>query len=270
MLAFFDVHVKRILHLRSRKRSRLYYYNVEGTTAPHADDMFNRITDDWVTIVDRRHTEAEVVDAWATVARVERIRPKRMLQKNIGTPRLPPRLPVLPKLSTCEPTFNPLAEQAFAPDGKHTTHTPLVNKRVPRRPQKRPMLPKLPTIAPAPGPLVGQPGAKDGNNATSTNAQMPGQAGATCTEEADGTTISEPEPWERRPLLRVRKPVTPAEQLESELWAARLGFCGLEQLVVLPGKVDGIPATIKCHPFRYMDHKETAVITKRAAGKESV
>ena len=32
----------------------------------------------------------------------------------------------------------------------------------------------------------------------------------------------------------VRRPVTPSEQLESELWAARLGLCGWWQLAALP------------------------------------
>ena len=109
-LALFDVHGKRILHLRLRKRSDLYYCNVEGTTAPHADDTFNRITNDWVAVVDRLHTDAEVVDAWATVARVEGIQPRRLARYDRGAPQLPPKLPVLPELLTFEPTLDPLAE----------------------------------------------------------------------------------------------------------------------------------------------------------------
>ena len=66
---------------------------------------------------------------------------------------------------------------------------------------------------------------------------------------------------------KVRRPVTTAEQLESELWAARLGFCGWWQLAALPGKADGIPSTFKSHPFRYIDHKEAAAIRKRPATK---
>ena len=46
----------------------MYYCDVEGTPAPHIDDTFNRITDDWVTVVNRLHIETEVVDAWATVS----------------------------------------------------------------------------------------------------------------------------------------------------------------------------------------------------------
>ena len=66
---------------------------------------------------------------------------------------------------------------------------------------------------------------------------------------------------------KVQRPVTTVEQLESELWAARLGFCGWWQLAALPGKADGIPTTFKRHPFRYIDHKEAAAIKKRPATK---
>ena len=55
--------------------------------------------------------------------------------------------------------------------------------------------------------------------------------------------------------------------MESELWAARLGFCGWWQLAALPGKADGVPATFRSHPFRYIDHKEAAAIRKRPATK---
>ena len=37
----------------------------------------------------------------------------------------------------------------------------------------------------------------------------------------------------------------------------------------MPGKVDKIPNVFKCHPFRYIDHKEEASIRKRAVGRES-
>ena len=94
----------------------MYYCDVEETTAPHADDKFNRITNDWVTVVDRLHTNAEVVDAWATLAQVERIRPGRLTRHDRGAPQLPPKLPVLPELSKFEPTLDPLVEQPFAPD----------------------------------------------------------------------------------------------------------------------------------------------------------
>ena len=60
--------------------------------------------------------------------------------------------------------------------------------------------------------------------------------------------------------------VHPARQLESELWAARLGFCGEHQLESLPGHVTGIPDRFHCLPFRYVPHKEWARIRKQAAG----
>lgn len=117
-LVYFDVHDKRILYLRLRKCSGLYYCDVEGMSAPHTKDTFNRITDDWVTVVDSLQTDTEVVDAWVTVARVERIIPKRLLQREHGAPRLPPKIPMLPELLTFEPMLDLLAEQPFVPDGR--------------------------------------------------------------------------------------------------------------------------------------------------------
>ena len=66
-----------------------------------------------------------------------------------------------------------------------------------------------------------------------------------------------------------RKPVSKADLLESELWAARLGFCGEGQLDALPGKVEGIPTQFQHHPFRFIDFKEQARIRKQAAGREA-
>ena len=74
-------------------------------------------------------------------------------------------------------------------------------------------------------------------------------------------------PTEKRTRSCVRRPETPAEQLELELWATRLGFYGWGQLTAHTGKVDGIPETFKCHLFRFKDHKEESAIEKRAAGK---
>ena len=43
-----------------------------------------------------------------------------------------------------------------------------------------------------------------------------------------------------------------AQQLESELWAARLGFCGEEwQLDVIPGCAEGTPNQSDYHPSRF-------------------
>ena len=36
-------------------------------------------------------------------------------------------------------------------------------------------------------------------------------------------------------------------------------------MVVLPGKVDGIPKTFEWHPFRFLDHKEQVAIKKHVA-----
>lgn len=45
------------------------------------------------------------------------------------------------------------------------------------------------------------------------------------------------------PLLvnTVSHPVTARDHLTSELWAARLGYCGTQQLSIIPGNVTGIP-----------------------------
>ena len=61
----------------------------------------------------------------------------------------------------------------------------------------------------------------------------------------------------------------PAKQLESELWAARLGFCGEWQLDVLPACATGLPNQFDYHPFRFIDHKEQARIRKRAVGRKA-
>ena len=63
----------------------------------------------------------------------------------------------------------------------------------------------------------------------------------------------------------MRRPVTQTEQLESEMWVVRLRFCGWWQLAALPGKVEGMPKLIKCHPFCFLYHKEEAIIKKRTA-----
>ena len=94
----------------------MYYCDVDGTTTPHTDDAFNRIKDDWVTAVDRLHTNTETVDTWATVARVEKIQPRRLARHDRSAPRLPPKLLVLPELSTFKPTLDPLAERTFVPE----------------------------------------------------------------------------------------------------------------------------------------------------------
>ena len=68
----------------------------------------------------------------------------------------------------------------------------------------------------------------------------------------------------------VRRPVTPSEQLESELWAAQLGFCGWWQLAALPGRAEGVPKSFSGHPFRFLDHKEQAAIKKQAATRTAL
>ena len=66
-----------------------------------------------------------------------------------------------------------------------------------------------------------------------------------------------------------RRPVQPAQQLESELWEARLSFCSEWQLDAIPGCADGIPNQFDYHPFRFLDHKEQARIRKQAAARSA-
>ena len=53
-------------------------------------------------------------------------------------------------------------------------------------------------------------------------------------------------------------------QLESELWAARMGHCGKDQLISPATRADGLPNNFVFHPFCYIDWKEQARIRKRA------
>ena len=66
---------------------------------------------------------------------------------------------------------------------------------------------------------------------------------------------------------RVSRPVSASEQLTSELWAARLGYCGTDQLMLIPSHSVGTPPTFKCHPFRFLDVKEDARIQRQPRGQ---
>ncbi len=65
-------------------------------------------------------------------------------------------------------------------------------------------------------------------------------------------------------------PVPPSTLTESELWMLRLGSPGEDQLDLMLGKVRGIPAEFKYHPFRHIDWKEEACIKKQNACKSAV
>ena len=82
---------------------------------------------------------------------------------------------------------------------------------------------------------------------------------------ASGTTDDKPP---RHSVLR-KRPSNPAKQLEAELWAARLGYCGEWQLSVLPGGADGIPNEFEPHPFCFVDMKEQARVRKQNAGRKA-
>ena len=55
-------------------------------------------------------------------------------------------------------------------------------------------------------------------------------------------------------------PTTCARQVESEVWALRLGSPGEHQLDVLPKHVLGLPPVLEYHPFRNINFKEWAYI----------
>ena len=57
--------------------------------------------------------------------------------------------------------------------------------------------------------------------------------------------------------------------LESELWAARLGYCSEWQLAKIPLHADGTPSKFFPHPLRLIDHKEQARVRKQPAGSQS-
>ena len=61
-------------------------------------------------------------------------------------------------------------------------------------------------------------------------------------------------------VARTVAPTDPARQLEAELWAARMAFCGEATLMELPNSATGVPKRFRSHPFRYIDHKEAARI----------
>ena len=76
-----------------------------------------------------------------------------------------------------------------------------------------------------------------------------------CEEESANITIEAPSINPRR------------QQLEADLWQARLGHCGEWQLKVIPHAVEGTPAHFTPHPFSSYDHYNRARIRKIPATK---
>ena len=72
----------------------------------------------------------------------------------------------------------------------------------------------------------------------------------------------EPDPQVLR-VNTVSRPVTKVEHLSSELWAARLGYCGSQQLALIPANTEGTPSKFRCHPLRFIDVKEEASIKRQ-------
>lgn len=75
----------------------------------------------------------------------------------------------------------------------------------------------------------------------------------------DQNEDEDPDPQVLR-VNAVSRPVTKVEHLTSELWAARLGYCGSHQLALIPPNTTGTPSRFRCHPFRFIDVKEEAAI----------
>ncbi len=86
---------------------------------------------------------------------------------------------------------------------------------------------------------------------------------------AEGTTSAAPRSVRRKAAPRSRitiRPTNRARQLKSELWAARLGHCGEDQLKRLAQHADRLPTSFEFHPFRFIDWRAQARIWKQAAG----
>lgn len=98
----------------------------------------------------------------------------------------------------------------------------------------------------------------------STRASTPNQ---TTSHTASKTT--KPTTPKRNRRRQGTRPVHPSRQIESELWAARLGHCSEWQLEHLPGGVTGTPDRFDLHPFRFVDHREQARIQRKAAGRQA-
>ena len=56
-------------------------------------------------------------------------------------------------------------------------------------------------------------------------------------------------------IHKLKHPTTKSRQLEAEIWAARLGFCGEWQLDTITANADGLPPKFRPHPLRFIDTK---------------
>ena len=71
------------------------------------------------------------------------------------------------------------------------------------------------------------------------------------------------------PSSKVGRPTSRRSQLEAELWAARLGFCGEDQLCQITSAAEGLPAKLHPHHFRFIDSKEQARIKRQPASSST-
>jgi hypothetical protein len=217
--------------------------------------MYNKFSEDWVTTIDESSTDEEVVEAWATVATIGRVQAKEKTRRELGAPYTPAQLPAIPEESLFDPILDPLAEQPLD----------LARHIVP--PSQQSIDEQEATPALDSSGATGERGRAEALGGVEEKADNAPAQDQDVPIDASLNDASPRVKTKTRHRAALRRPVTTAEQLESELWAARLGFCGWWQLAALPGKVDGIPATFNCHPFRFIDHKEAAAIKSSRRGR---
>ncbi len=87
----------------------------------------------------------------------------------------------------------------------------------------------------------------DAHTATAADSTAPPQLTRIPTKSAPSAPHVKVQPLPRSWVQT--QPTNLACQLESELWAARLGHCGEDQLIALATQADGLPNSFKFHPF---------------------
>ena len=208
-LSFFNNRGSRVLHLQLRKPSGLYYYNTVWGTASTVGCVYSKFTKDWVSTMDGGGTDKDVVNAWATVTTVHRVFAKEKARGKRVAPYTTVGLLVIPEEALFEPILAPLSEQPLD----------LVSHVIPPSQQSAGTDDNVTTLA-----LDRNKQAHCPVGAVEHTESNMDKDGVQDVELEHNTTPAEQPPW--RPRSVIRRPVTTAEHLESELWAARLGFYG--------------------------------------------
>ena len=91
--------------------SGLYYCNTAGDTATTVDCVYSKFTEDSVSHMDGASTDKKVVNAWATVTTIRRVRAKTVAQGRRDALHTSVGIPVIPEESLFKPILDPLAEQ---------------------------------------------------------------------------------------------------------------------------------------------------------------